>query len=118
MPRRVPAEHWRRQVSRRNCAMADRFDNDSPTVFTDAFLGGRLKLSQPAGGHRCGTDAVLLGAAAPAGFSGFALDAGAGVGAAGLALAALRPGALVGLLENPPFLAQLARPNLTQKGLT
>jgi tRNA1(Val) A37 N6-methylase TrmN6 len=98
--------------------MADRFDNDSPTVFTDAFLGGRLKLSQPAGGHRCGTDAVLLGAAVPAGFSGFALDIGAGVGAAGLTLAALRPGARVGLLENDPFIAKLAQANLTQNGLT
>ena len=29
----------------------------------DAILGGRLRLRQPARGHRAGTDAVLLAAA-------------------------------------------------------
>jgi tRNA1(Val) A37 N6-methylase TrmN6 len=101
----------------RNCAMAEGFEDGPGAVATDAFLGGRLKLSQPAKGHRCGTDAVLLAAAAPADFSGLALDVGAGVGAAGLALAALRPGARVGLLENDPFVVTLARANLTQNGL-
>ncbi|MGH6847219.1 MAG: methyltransferase, partial [Methylocella sp.] len=68
-------------------------------------------------GHRCGTDAVLLAAAAPADFSGLAIDAGAGVGAAGLALAVARPRAQIGLLENDPFLAELARANLLQNNL-
>ncbi len=71
----------------------------------------------PAEGHRCGTDAVLLAAAAPAGFTGLAIDVGAGVGAAGLALAVARPGAQIGLLENDPFIAGLARANLLQNGL-
>ena len=54
----------------------------------DAVLGGRLRLRQPLKGHRVGHDAILL-AAATGGRSGeHAADLGAGVGAAGLALAA------------------------------
>ena len=90
---------------------------EPPGVAADAFLGGRLRLRQPPAGHRSGTDAVLLAAAAPGDFSGLAIDAGAGVGAAGLALAIARPGARAGLLENDPFLAALARENLLQNGL-
>lgn len=88
-----------------------------PGIVTDAFLGGRLLLDQPAKGHRSGTDAVLLAAAAPPDFSGLALDVGAGVGAAGLALAVLRPGARIGLVENDSFIAGLARGNLAKNGL-
>src|ERR1019366_5071123 len=101
-----------------NCAMAKAPAGVSPPLVTDAFLGGRLLLRQPAQGHRCGTDAVLLAAAAPADFSGLAIDAGAGVGAAGLALAIARPGLRIGLLENASLLAGLARENLLQNRLT
>ncbi|MBO0734909.1 MAG: methyltransferase [Methylocapsa sp.] len=83
----------------------------------DSFLGGRFFLRQPASGHRSGTDAVLLAAAAPAHFCGIALDAGAGSGAAGLALAVTRPGARVGLIEIDPVSAELARENIVQNGL-
>ena len=103
--------------SARNCAMAEAADDRSVPVIADAFLGGRLLLRQPAVGHRCGTDAVLLAAAAPADFSGLAIDVGAGVGAAGLALAVTRPGARIGLLENDPYIAALARANLLQNKL-
>ncbi|HUZ91679.1 MAG TPA: methyltransferase [Methylocella sp.] len=97
--------------------MAETPAEDPPLLVTDAFLGGQLQLRQPAAGHRCGTDAVLLAAAAPGDFSGLAIDAGAGVGAAGLALAVLRPGVRLGLLENDSFLAGLARANLLKNGL-
>lgn len=91
---------------------------DSPSsIVTDAFLGGRLRLRQPDKGHRAGTDAVLLAAAAPADFSGFALDVGAGVGAAGLALALERPASRIGLVENDAFAAALARENLALNGM-
>lgn len=89
----------------------------STPVTEDAFLGGRLRLRQPAKGHRAGTDAILLAAAAPAEISGFALDIGAGVGAAGLALARLRPNVTLGLVEQDPFTAALARDNLSLNGL-
>ena len=51
------------------------------TPTRDAFLGGRLTLSQPRNGFRAGLDSVLLGAAVPAG-TGRLLDMGAGVGTA------------------------------------
>jgi tRNA1(Val) A37 N6-methylase TrmN6 len=100
-----------------NCVMADLSEVDSRQAIADSFLGGRLLLHQPAGGHRCGTDAVLLAAAVPADFSGLAIDVGAGIGAAGLALAITRPRAQVGLLEIDPFAASLARANIAQNGL-
>ncbi|QAY96298.1 methyltransferase [Methylovirgula ligni] len=78
----------------------------------DFFLGRQLRLRQLAHGHRAGTDAVLLAAAAPAQIDGLALDVGAGVGAAGLALARLRPGIAFGLVENDAATAALARENL------
>src|SRR5580700_10390177 len=117
MPRRARGWRWRRQGSARNCAMAEAVGDRPPPVVADAFLGGQLLLCQPAEGPRCGTDAVLLAAAAPADFSGLAIDVGSGVGAAGLALAAARPGARIGLLENDPFIAGLARANLRQNEL-
>src|SRR2546430_479758 len=83
--------------------MAEGLAGVSPPLVTDAFLGGRLLLRQPAEGHRYGTDAVLLAAAAPSDFSGLAIDAGAGVGAAGLALAIARPGLRIGFLETTLF---------------
>ncbi|MEM6466501.1 MAG: methyltransferase, partial [Pseudomonadota bacterium] len=33
---------------------------------TDAYLGGRVQITQPAKGYRAGTDPVLLAAAVPA----------------------------------------------------
>jgi hypothetical protein len=59
-----------------------------PSALTDdAVLGGRLKLYQPARGHRVGHDAILLAASTAAAAGDVAVDLGAGVGAAGLALA-------------------------------
>ncbi|HLH12370.1 MAG TPA: methyltransferase [Methylovirgula sp.] len=86
-------------------------------ISLDRFLGGRLQLRQPVEGHRAGTDAILLAAAAPQDLDGLALDIGAGVGAAGLALAVLRPGITIGLIENDPATAALARENLALNGL-
>jgi tRNA1(Val) A37 N6-methylase TrmN6 len=82
----------------------------------DFFLGRQLRLRQMPHGHRAGTDAVLLAAAAPVHSEGFALDIGAGVGAAGLALAQLRPGLKFGLVENDAKMAALARENLDLNG--
>jgi tRNA1(Val) A37 N6-methylase TrmN6 len=81
------------------------------------FLGGRLYLRQAPGGHRAGTDAVLLAAAAPREASGLALDVGAGVGAVGLALALFSPRARVGLVEIDPGACELARENIAANGL-
>lgn len=86
-------------------------------ITVDAFLGGRLHLRQPERGHRAGTDAILLAAAVPAAARGFALDIGAGVGAAGLVLAKLHPQLTIGFVENDPLIVELARANLAGNGL-
>ena len=57
-------------------------------ISDDAVLGGRLRLRQPRRGHRVGHDAILLAAATGGRAGEQAVDLGAGVGAAGLALAA------------------------------
>ena len=77
----------------------------------DAFLGGQLRLRQPKSGHRAGHDAILLAAATPARPGDRAVDFGAGVGAAGLALARRVAGIELALVEIDPVLAELARTN-------
>jgi tRNA1(Val) A37 N6-methylase TrmN6 len=83
----------------------------------DAVLGGRLRLRQPARGHRVGHDAILLAAATPAQAGEHAVDLGAGVGAAGLALAARVDGVRVTLAEIDAGLAALAADNAERNAL-
>ena len=94
-------------------------DAQSAETTDDAFLGGRLHLLQPKSGYRAGLDAILLAAAIevkePA---ARVLDAGAGVGAAGLAVAARVPTAGVVLVELEPRLAALARENIGRNHLS
>jgi tRNA1(Val) A37 N6-methylase TrmN6 len=77
----------------------------------DAFLEGRLRLRQPKLGHRAGHDAMLLAAATPVRPGDRVVDFGAGVGAAGLALATRIPGIRITLIEIDEALAELARGN-------
>jgi tRNA1(Val) A37 N6-methylase TrmN6 len=84
----------------------------------DAALDGRLKLKQPRRGHRFGHDAILLAAATAAQPGERAADLGAGVGAAGLALAFRVPGLAVTLVEIDPGLAALANENAARNGLS
>jgi tRNA1(Val) A37 N6-methylase TrmN6 len=77
----------------------------------DAFLGGRLRLRQPKSGHRAGHDAMLLAAATSARSGDRVVDFGAGVGAAGLALATRISGIRITLIEIDAALAELARGN-------
>lgn len=85
----------------------------------DMFLGGKLAIEQPAKGFRAGLDAVLLAAAVesdartPVRF----LDAGAGVGTAGLCLAARCERARGVLVEIAPRLARLAEANVARNAL-
>lgn len=80
-------------------------------ITEDAILGGRLRLRQPRRGHRVGHDAILLAAACPARPGDTVVDLGAGVGAAGLAVAARVAGTTVTLVEVDPKLAALAGEN-------
>lgn len=84
----------------------------------DAALGGRLVLRQPRRGHRFGHDAILLAAATAARPGEQAFDLGAGVGAAGLALARRVEGLNVTLVERDPDLAALAEDNAARNALS
>jgi tRNA1(Val) A37 N6-methylase TrmN6 len=86
-------------------------------VTEDAVLGGRLQLLQPRRGHRVGHDAILLAAATGARDGEHLVELGAGVGAAGLAVAQRRGGVRVTLLERDPALAELAAENARRNGL-
>jgi tRNA1(Val) A37 N6-methylase TrmN6 len=90
---------------------ADRFTED-------AFLGGRLRLRQPGSGHRAGHDAMLLAAVTPACPSDRVVDFGAGVGAAGLAVAARVGGLRLVLVEIDERLADLARGNAAANAIS
>ena len=87
-------------------------------VTEDAVLGGKLRLKQPSAGHRVGHDAILLAAACPARAGECVVDLGAGVGAAGLALARRVDGVKVVLVEVDAALAALAAENAQRNGLS
>ena len=91
--------------------------SDAAEWTTDRVLGGRLSLRQPRRGHRVGHDAILLAAATAARDGDHAVDLGAGVGAAGLALAARVPRLAVTLVEVDPALADLCAENIERNGL-
>src|SRR3981081_2076540 len=101
------------QASATNCGpMTD------PGEFTeDAFLGGQLRLRQPKSGHRAGHDAMLLAAATPARSGDRVADLGAGVGAAGLAVAKRVAGIKLLLVEIDAVLADLARGNAASNAI-
>src|SRR5947207_8675812 len=91
-----------------NCGpMTDRLVDTSE----DAFLGGRLRLRQLRSGHRAGHDAMLLAAATSARSGARVVDFGAGVGAAGLAVARRVAGIGLALVEIDATLVGLARHN-------
>lgn len=81
----------------------------APSLTDDAVLGGKLKLLQPATGHRAGHDAILLAAAAPK--SEYALELGSGVGSAGLALLVRGMVSRLTLAEIDPALSVIAAEN-------
>lgn len=83
----------------------------------DALLGGRLTLRQPVKGHRVGSDAILLAAAAPSAGVARLVDVGAGVGAVGLALLQRLVGATGALVERDADLAALAEENAASNNL-
>jgi tRNA1(Val) A37 N6-methylase TrmN6 len=84
---------------------------------SDAWLGTRLTLVQPKGGHRVGSDAALLAAAIDV-TEGRVADIGAGVGAVGLALLRGRERLTADLIEIDGDLVQLARQNAELNALS
>src|SRR6266699_2678443 len=96
-----------REHCSRTPASDTNFARMSAEVTEDPVLGGKLRLKQPTRGHRFGHDAILLAAACPARAGERVVDLGAGVGAAGLALAARVPDTTVTLVEIDPEVAVL-----------
>lgn len=90
---------------------------DDRSVTEDAVLNGRLRLRQFQRGHRVGHDAILLAAACPGRALEHVVDFGAGVGAAGLAVAARLAGIKVTLVELDSEVAALARQNVVLNDL-
>ncbi|HZC54433.1 MAG TPA: methyltransferase [Xanthobacteraceae bacterium] len=91
---------------------------DSGETSEDAVLGGKLVLRQPRRGHRFGHDAILLAASVAALSGERAVELGAGVGAAGLALASRVDGLDVTLVDLNPTLTALAGENIERNGLS
>jgi tRNA1(Val) A37 N6-methylase TrmN6 len=104
---------YRTPASATNCAP---MPPDRPAVTDDAMLGGRVRLLQPKRGHRFGHDAVLLAASIPAKPKDRAVEFGAGVGAASLALLARVNHITVTMVEIDPVLAALAAENIARNG--
>lgn len=92
-------------------------DERDPAWTDDAILNGRLRLLQPRRGHRFGHDAILLAAATAARSGDHAVELGAGVGAAGLALAWRIPGLRLTMVDIDPGLAAAAQANAERNGL-
>lgn len=84
----------------------------------DKILGGALTLRQPKRGHRVGHDAVLLAAATPAKPGETAIEIGAGVGGAALALARRVAGLRCSLIDVVEPLVALAQHNIEVNGLS
>jgi tRNA1(Val) A37 N6-methylase TrmN6 len=90
---------------------------DTGEFTEDAFLGGQLRLRQPKSGHRAGHDAMLLAAATAVRSGDRVVDFGAGIGAAGLAVAKRVAGIKLVLVEIDAKLAALARGNAASNAI-
>lgn len=124
LPRRivVDGDHWeaaRQVLTDAGLAHELRPVSSGPDAETtdDAVLGGRLRIVQKKRGHRVGHDAILLAAATAARPGDRVVEFGAGVGAAGLALAVRCPEVDVTLVELDPELSAIATENVTRNGL-
>ena len=87
-------------------------DEPADGVSEDALLGGAVRLLQPRAGHRAGTDAVLLAAAASAIPARRIVDLGSASGAVGLQICRRRPAAELLFVDRDPVLVDLCRRNI------
>jgi tRNA1(Val) A37 N6-methylase TrmN6 len=124
LPRRILVDEAHQEIARQlleDAGLAHELRPQAPgspsELTDDAVLGGRLRLTQKRRGHRVGHDAILLAAATGARPGDRAIDLGAGVGAAGLALAQRVPDLEVTLVEIDPELAAIATENIIRNGL-
>lgn len=90
----------------------------SNSQFTkDGFLGGRLRLTQPADGYRAGVDPVLLAASIPAKSGQRVLELGCGVGTALFCLGYRVTGLALTGIELQPLYADCARRNAVDNNI-
>ncbi len=124
-PAAAAGSTWKRRGSSTSCGpmhaearmMQESLMESLGALTEDAVLGGALRLRQPRRGHRVGHDiAVLLAAAWPRACREHVVDLGAGVGAAGLALAARAPDIAVTLVEVDPGLRGARRRKCRARG--
>jgi tRNA1(Val) A37 N6-methylase TrmN6 len=92
-------------------------DDSGLAVTEDGFLDHGLRIRQPRDGYRAGIDPVFLAAAVPVRSGARALDIGAGVGVAALALAYRVDGVNVTGIEIDPALMRLCTDNAKANGL-
>lgn len=78
----------------------------------DALLGGRIRIRQPARGYRVNVDTLLLAAAVEAHAGARLLEAGCGVGAAAIAVAARSANTRCVGVERDRNMADIARENV------
>ena len=86
-------------------------------IVADTLFGGRLVLHQYRTGHRAGTDAVLLAAAAGIEPGDSFIDVGSGSGAVGLGMSLREQDVRGVLVEADPAAAELACRNVETNGL-
>lgn len=87
-------------------------------ITEDMLLGGRLRIRQPARGYRVNADTLLLAGAVEARAGACLLEAGCGVGAALLAVAARTENTTFVGLERDANIAALARENVAANGMS
>ena len=87
-------------------------------ITLDLFLGGKLRIFQPISGYRAGIDPVLLAASLPVKAGERVLELGCGVGVASLCLMRRVAGVDVSGVDFNPKLADLARRNGRENGLS
>src|SRR5258708_19540378 len=100
-----------------NCGPMTDPVTDAHEFTEDTFLGGQLGLGQARSGHGGGDDAMVVAAARPARSGDRVVEFGAGVGAAGLAVAKRAGGIKLVLVEIDETLAALARGNAASNAI-
>lgn len=87
-------------------------------VTEDSLLNGRIRVRQPARGYRVNNDTLLLAAAVEAASGMRLMEAGAGVAAATLAVAARVDSATFVAVERDAAMATLARENVALNAMS
>lgn len=88
-----------------------------PETTEDALLGGRIRIRQPAKGYRVNVDTILLAAAVEAADGAHLMEAGCGVGAGLIAIAARNQKVRLTGFERERNIAELARENVAMNAM-